>query len=70
MEDNTFENTRCYTCPFVCKGAEICEPRQIKNKLKDFLPNILEKTDVDTIPHIEKPYITICIEICDKQYYF
>ncbi len=62
-------NMHCHTCPFTCKGAEICEPQQIKNRLRLLLPDILEKTDGDAMPNLVKSNITICVEICDKQYY-
>lgn len=69
MTDNKFENIQCCTCPFTCKGAEICEPQQIKNRLQHLLPDVLEKSDGDTIPNLVKPHIAIYVEICDKQYY-
>jgi len=65
---NTVENMRCNMCPFTCKGAEVCEPRQLKNKLQEFLPDVLEKTD--TMNGLVKPNIVISIRICDKEYYF
>lgn len=58
------ENIRCNMCPFTCKGAE----RQLKNKLQQFLPDVLEKTD--TMNGLVKPNIVISIQICDKEYYF
>ena len=58
------ENIRCNICQFTCKWAE----RQLKNKLQQFLPYVLEKTD--TMNGLVKPNIVISIRICDKEYYF
>ena len=69
MTDNTVGNIHCRTCPFTCKGAEICEPQQIKNRLRLLLPDVLEKNDGDTMPNLVKPDVAIYIEMCDKQYY-
>ena len=69
MIDNNFENMQCSRCPFTCKGAEICEPQQIKNRLYRLLPDVLEKNDGDTMPNLVKPHIAIYVEICGKQYY-
>ena len=69
MTDNTIENINCRTCPFTCKGAEICEPQQIKNRLRLLLPDVLGKNNGDTMPNLVKPNVGIYVEICGKQYY-
>ena len=66
---NTVENIHCAECPFTCKEAEICEPQQMKNRLRLLLPNVLEKNNGDIIPNLEKPNIAIYVEMCGKQYY-
>ena len=60
----------CETCPFTCKGAEVCIPRQLKNQLALFLPNVVEEPFSKKPPTLTKPNILINVRINDREYYF
>ena len=66
------ENLFCINCPFTCKGANECKPRQLLNEMRKYLPSVI---DIDgnscaEIHTMTKPNISCTININGNNFYF
>ena len=66
MNENS-NNAFCVDCPFTCKGAEICRPRQLVTEMQAYLPSVVDDYDRSVL---RKPDISVSVEINGHTYYF
>ena len=66
MNENS-NNAFCIDCPFTCKGADICRPRQLVTEMQAYLPSVVDEYDRSVL---RKPSITIQVELNGRVNYF
>lgn len=67
MNENSNEkDIWCFGCPFTCKGAETCEPRLLLDKIKNYLPSVIDYYDKSTLI---KPSVSLQVELNGRTYY-
>ena len=57
----------CIQCPFTCKNAEICKPKQLLDEMRHYLPSVVDELAPTTLT---KPSISCSIEMDGHTYYF
>lgn len=64
------EKQCCINCVFVCKNAKECKPRQLLNKIREYLPSVIDENSCTIIPTMTKPNISCSININGQNFYF
>ena len=62
------ETCVCMNCPFICKNANVCKPRQLLNEMREYLPNVVD--DISPTSEMTKPSISCTVYMNGREYYF